>query len=227
MVNQLLALLPTAYRNSFLAKLETVSLPLGTVLYESDEVPKYAHFMTGGIASVVATMASGSSAEVGIWGSEGLAESFHLLGPGKVPTRCFIQMEATALRMPFAALQKEFNDDETMRLLVLKCVQGHSSILSQHAACNRLHNAEERLARWLLMVADHVNSESYYMTQEFLAQMLGARRATVTECAGELQSRNLIEYRRGHIRILDRKNLEGSACECYQIVRRVYEEMLQ
>jgi CRP-like cAMP-binding protein len=224
-LNQLLGLFPQEYRSFLLSKLEPITLPTGTVLYEAETVPKYAHFMTSGIASVVANMADGSCAEVGIWGMEGLVESFHLLGSSKVPNRCFIQVPASALRMPFATLQKEFRESEEMHRRVLQCVQGQGLILSQHAACNRLHSAEERLARWLLMVADRVASDTYYLTQEFLADMLGARRATVTEAAGALQGRNLIEYRRGHIRILDRKKLEESACECYQIVRNLFLNM--
>jgi len=145
--NLLLATLPPAYRNSLLTRLKPVSLPLRTVLYEPDETPKYAHFMTSGIASIVSSMSNGASAEVGIWGKEGLVESFHLLGKARIPTRCFIQMEATALRMPFKDLQKEFLETRELREAVLQCVQSQAFILGQLAACNRLHEAEERLAR--------------------------------------------------------------------------------
>ena len=220
--NWLLARLPAPYRNSLLSRLKPVSLPLRTVLYEPDETPKYAHFMTSGIASIVSTMADGASAEVGIWGKEGLVESFHFLGKAKIPTRCFIQIEATALRMPFKELQKDFLENEDLRECVLQCVQTQGSILGQLAACNRLHEAEERLARWLLMVRDRVDSESYYLTQEFLANMLGARRTTVTAAAGELQRKGLIKYSRGRIQIVDPKGLESEACECYRTVRRLY-----
>jgi CRP-like cAMP-binding protein len=220
--NFLLATLTPAYRNALLTRLKPVSLPLRTVLYEPDETPKYAHFMTSGIASIVSSMADGASAEVGIWGSEGLVESFHLLGNAKIPTRCFIQMEATALRIPYKDLQKEFHQSQEMRDAVLQCVQSQGFILGQLAACNRLHEAEERLARWLLMVRDRVDSESYFLTQEFLAAMLGSRRTTVTAAAGELQRKGLIKYSRGRIRIVDAEGLENAACECYKTVRRLY-----
>jgi CRP-like cAMP-binding protein len=221
-LNLLLESLPVAYRNSLLARLKPVSLPVRTVLYEPDEAPRYAHFVTSGIASIVSAMSTGASAEVGIWGSEGLVESFHLLGKAKIPTRCFIQMEATALRMPFKELQKEFQENDDLRDAVLQCVQSQGFILGQLAACNRLHEAEERLARWLLMVCDRVDSETYFLTQEFLGNMLGARRTTVTAAAGALQRKGLIKYSRGRIHITDSAGLEKAACECYKTVRSLY-----
>ena len=220
--NLVLATLSPAYRKSLLARLKPVSLPLKTVLYEPDETPKYAHFMTSGIASIVSSMSDGASAEVGVWGKEGLVECFHLLGRARIPNRCFIQMEATALRMPFKDLQKEFLENKEMRDAVLQCVQSQGFILGQLAACNRLHEAEERLARWLLMVRDRVDRDMYFLTQEFLANMLGARRTTVTAAAGALQRNGLIKYSRGRIRIVDAPGLENAACECYKTVRKLY-----
>jgi CRP-like cAMP-binding protein len=212
--NLLLVTLSPAYRKSLLTRLKPVSLPLRAVLYEPDETLKYAHFMTSGIASIMSSMSNGATAEVGVWGKEGLVESFHLLGKARTPTCCFIQMEATALRMPFKDLQKEFLENRELREAVLQCVQSQAFILGQLAACNRLHEAEERLARWLLMVRDRVDSESYFLTQKFLGTMLGARRTTVTAAAGTLQRNGLIKYSRGRIRIVDAGGLENAACEC-------------
>jgi CRP-like cAMP-binding protein len=220
--NLLLATLPPAYRNSLLSRLKPVTLPVRTPLYEPDEAPKYAHFMTSGIASIVSTMSTGASAEVGIWGKEGLVESFHLLGSARVPSRCFIQMDGTALRMPYKELQKEFVENEHLRAAVLQCVQSQGFILGQLAACNRLHEAEQRLARWLLMVRDRVESENYFLTQEFLGNMLGARRTTVTLAAGTLKRAGLLKYSRGRIQIVDPAGLEQIACECYRTVRNLY-----
>ena len=220
--NLLLGTLTPAYRSSLLMRLKPISLPLRTVLYEPDETPKYAHFMTSGLASIVSSMSNGASAEVGVWGKEGVVESFHLLGKAKIPNRCFIQMEATALRMPFKELQTEFLENREMREAVLQCVQSQGFILGQLAACNRLHEAEQRLGRWLLMVRDRVDSENYYLTQEFLANMLGSRRTTVTAAAGTLQRKGLIEYSRGRIRIVDAPGLEAAACVCYKTVRGLY-----
>jgi CRP-like cAMP-binding protein len=220
--NLLLATLPATYRNSLLSSLKEVSLPIRTVLYEPDETPKFAHFLTSGIASIVSSMSNGASAEVGVWGKEGLVESFHLLGRARIPSRCFVQMEATALRMPFKDLQKAFHENEDLRESVLQCVQSQGFILGQLAACNRLHEAEQRLARWLLMVRDRVESETYFLTQEFLANMLGARRTTVTAAASALQRKGLIKYSRGRIHIVDGDGLQGAACECYTTVRNLY-----
>jgi CRP-like cAMP-binding protein len=220
--NLLISSLSPVLRSSLLARLKPVALPLRAVLYEPDETPKYAHFMTSGIASIVSSMANGASAEVGIWGREGLVESFHLLGRARTPTRCFIQMEATALRMPFKDLQKDFLEIAELRETILQCAQTQGFILGQMAACNRLHEAEERLARWLLMVRDRVASDTYFLTQEFLANMLGARRTTVTAAAGALQRKGFIKYSRGRIRIVDPMGLENAACECYKTVRNLY-----
>ena len=221
--NLLLASLSPKYRAFLLSRMKTVTLSAREVLYEPDESPKFAHFMTSGIASIVGTMSSGACAEVGIWGKEGLVECFHLLGRARIPTRCFIQIESTALRMPFKDLQREFHENEEMRECVLQSVQSQGAILSQLAACNRLHEAEERLARWFLMVRDRMESDSFYLTQEFLAVMLGSRRTTVTAAAGALQRKGLIRYSRGRIHIVEPAGLEKEACECYATVREIYQ----
>jgi CRP-like cAMP-binding protein len=220
--NLLLAMLPLPYRNSLLARLKPIALPIKTVLYEAEETPKYAHFMTSGVASIVSSMSDGSSPEIGIWGREGLVESFHLLGPAKVPNRCFVQMEGTALRISFKELQEDFLSSDALHHRVLQGVQSQGFIFGQLAACNRLHDAEQRLARWLLMVRDRAESDRFLLTQEFMATSLGARRTTVTLAAGALQRNGLIQYSRGKIHILDSKGLEKVACECYQIVRNLY-----
>ncbi|HWG20386.1 MAG TPA: Crp/Fnr family transcriptional regulator [Terracidiphilus sp.] len=192
------------------------------ILYEPDETPKYAHFLTSGVASIVVSMANGASTEVGLWGREGLVESFHLLGDAKIPNRCIVQMESTALRIPFNELQKEFRESEELRSCVLQGVQSQGAILGQLAGCNRLHEAEPRLARWLLMVRDRTESDTFLITQEFLAVMLGARRTTVTAAAGALQRKGLIHYSRGRIHLSDPARLENVACECYPTVRDLY-----
>jgi CRP-like cAMP-binding protein len=220
--NLLLASLSPAYRSSLLARLRPIPLPTREVLYEPDETPKYAHFITSGIASIVTSMSNGSTAEVGIWGKEGLVESYHLLGAARMPARCFIQVDATALRMPYKDLQKEFQESSELRSCVLQGIQSHGYILGQLAACNRLHEAEARLARWLMMVRDRMESDTFYLTQEFLATMLGSRRTTVTAAASALQRNGLIKYSRGRIRIVDSVALEAAACECYATVRDLY-----
>jgi CRP-like cAMP-binding protein len=199
-----------------------VDLPLRKSLYEPGVVPMYAYFMTSGIASVVAMMENGGRAEVGLIGREGVVGSFHLLGPARVSTSCFIQLEATALRIRFADLANFFRTNEEIRERLLEFVQEQAVSLSQLAGCNRLHDNEERLARWLLMAQDRTQTETLNFTQEFLAMMLGSRRTTVTLIAGVLQRRGLIKYQRGKVKILDRTELEAASCDCYQITKELY-----
>ncbi|HEX4284696.1 MAG TPA: Crp/Fnr family transcriptional regulator [Terracidiphilus sp.] len=217
--NLLLDSLPLAQRKALVARMEPVDLPLGTVLYRTGELPDYAHFMTSGIASIVTFMADGAGAEVGLIGREGLVEGINLLGPAKPPTTAFIQVEGSALRIRYSELQKQLDASGVLLRRVLEFVQCHGFILSQIAACNGLHEIEGRMARWLLMVQDRVQNAEFYLTQEFLAEMLGIRRTSVSGAAGKLQRNGLITYRRGHIQVLKRRELEGVACECYPIVR--------
>ena len=221
--NLLLNSLSPKTRSTLLSRTRPVTLAAREVLYEPDECPKFAHFMTSGIASIVGMMSSGACAEVGIWGKEGLVECFHLLGHSRIPTRCFMQIEGSALRMSFKDLQKEFHENEELRECVLQTVQSEGAIFGQLAACNRLHEAEERLARWFLMVRDRIENDTFYLTQEFLAVMLGSRRTTVTAAAGALQRKGLIRYSRGRIHIVDPAGLEKEACECYDTVRGIYQ----
>jgi CRP-like cAMP-binding protein len=178
--------------------------------------------MTSGIASVVAMMENGGMAEVGLIGRDGVVGSFHLLGPAKVSTSCFIQLEATALRIRFADFSNIFRVNEEIRDRVLEFVQEQAVSLSQLAGCNRLHDNEERLARWLLMAQDRTQSDTLNFTQEFLAMMLGSRRTTVTLIAGVLQREGLIKYQRGKVKIIDRAALEAASCDCYQITKELY-----
>lgn len=220
--NLLLAALSPASRNSLMARLEPVMLPARQILFEPGETPKYSHFITSGITSIVTPISNGASVEIGIFGNEGLVEGFHLLGTVRMPTRCFVCVEATALRMPFKDLQKEFQESVELRNCVLRGVQIYSFILGQLAACNVLHEADQRLARWLLTIRDRMESDTLYMTQECLATVLGLRRTSVTAAAGTLRRKGLIKFSRGHIRIVDPLALKVSACECYATVRDLY-----
>lgn len=198
-----------------------VALPQKTRLYKPDRRPPYAYFVTSGIASVVSEMSDGASAEVGMIGREGIVGSLHILGPVAAPTNCFIQMEGTALRMPLTELVTIFQESPEVHNAVLKLVQKEAMVLSQVAGCHRLHSAEERLARWLLMAQDQTQTDDLLFTQALLANMMGARRATVTEIAGSLQRKGLIEYHRGHVTITDRDGLERAACQCYQVIKEL------
>jgi CRP-like cAMP-binding protein len=218
--NLLLDALSAENRENLLSRSKNVALPLKTMLYRPDEIPQYAYFMTSGVASVVATMEDGESVEVIMIGPEGLVGSLHLIGPCLPHTQCFIQSEGTALRISLSELRKAFRESDEIRDRILEFVQVQALSLSQLAGCHRLHNAEERLARWLLIVRDRVQSDMLVLTQEFLGEMIGSRRTTVTQVAGALQRGGLIEYSRGRVRILDGDRLESAACSCYHILRK-------
>ena len=177
------------------------------------------------MASLVNYMYEGEAVEVGIVGREGVPEALHLLGPALLQTTCFMQVQGTGLRMKFGDFQQIFEREEGTRKALLRFVQFQSLVLGQVAACNRLHEVEQRLARWLLMASDRTGDSQLRLTQEFLSQMLGARCSTVTLVAGALQGRGLIEYSRGAVRILNREGLEGTACECYGIVQKAMQRL--
>jgi CRP-like cAMP-binding protein len=217
--NAILDGLPDGLRESLIARMQEISLPVGTEILKPGQEPQFAHFMTSGITSVVTFMSDGGGAEVGLIGREGVVEGINLLGSARSPTTAFVQVAGSALRIRFDELQKEAFKSEPLLRGVLGFVQTHAFTLSQLAACTGLHEIEERLARWLLMVGDRLESERFNLTQEFLAEMLGTRRTSVTLAAGSLQRSGLIEYKRGHIHILDRNKLQSAACECYPIVR--------
>jgi CRP-like cAMP-binding protein len=199
-----------------------VDLPSRTVLYQPEKTPSYGYFMTSGIASVVISVADGWTAEVGMIGREGLVGGLQLLGPAQIATSCFMQLPGSALRIALSDLRHAFRSSDEIRDRVLEFVQEETVLLGQIAACHRLHSAEERLARWLLMAQDRTGSPVLNFTQEFLANMLGARRTTVTMVAGTLQKGGLIEYRRGCVRVLSSLKLEATACYCYQIAKQLH-----
>ncbi len=225
--NLFLSSLSPQSRESLLAHSLAVPLPVRTLLYKANEIPDYAYFITSGMASVVAMSSDGGTAEVAVIGCEGVVGCIHLLGPAPVSTESFMQLDGTGLRIPLIELRKAFRSSEEIRDRILEFVQEQSLSVSQIAGCNRLHEAEARLARWLLMVQDRTGSDVLNFTQEFLAMMLGAQRTTVTMVAGNLQRSGLIEYRRGRVKILNRQNLEEAACDCYQVTRNLYHQLYQ
>jgi len=220
--NLLLASLSEESRKLILSQCTPVALPVRFLLHPSGSVPANGYFLISGLASIVRSTSAGETAEVGIVGREGLVGATHLLGPAVPPTECFMQLAGSGLKMPFPKLLQLFKSCEEIRTRILEFVQQRMLNLSQLATCNRLHNAEERLARWLLMVDDRIQSDKINLTQEFLAQMLGAQRTTVTMVAGTLQRAGLIEYKRGTLHILNRRKLEAAACECYRLAQESY-----
>lgn len=220
--NRLLAALSPRSLKLLTSHCSPVDLPVRTSLYEPEEVPRHAFFMTSGLASVVTAMLDGGTAEVEVIGHEGLAGSLHLLGSAPVNTSCFMQLGGSAYRIGLSELRTLFQDSTEIRGRILEVIQHQALSVSQIAGCNRLHEAEARLSRWLLMAQDRTQSEVLHLTQEFLSEMLGTQRTTVTTVAGTLQRSGLIEYRQGVVKIKDRESLEAAACDCYRIVSQLY-----
>jgi CRP-like cAMP-binding protein len=223
--NLLVDSLPAQEKGDLVKLLEPVPLPLKTSIFEASQAPRFVHFITSGLTSSVMEMSKGATVEVSLTGRESLPESIFLLGPQKPQMRCFMQIEGTGLRMDFKQFQKLFREREALNRAVLRHVQYESLLTAQLVACNRLHEVEERLSRWLLMVSDRIGSDTMFLTQEFLSDMLGARRSTVTIAAGTLQRTGAIEYRRGQVRITNRESLEDTACECYTATKRLLQSL--
>ena len=221
--NRLLAAISQKSRKHLLSTSSEVLLGSKTVLHESKSRPSHAFFLTSGLASVLAVTTVGFASEVGVVGREGFTGSLHLIGPVDTPTHCRMQLAGAAVRIPFDHLQKAFQQDEDVHRRVLEFVQVHTHTLSQVAACHRIHGASQRLVRWLLTAQDLTESSTIDITQEVLSEILGTKRVTIAAVAGELQRGKLIEYRRGHIHILNRKGLEATACDCYSTVRELHE----
>jgi CRP-like cAMP-binding protein len=225
--NVLIDSLPEESRNKLLKQLRPVALPIKATLYEPEDTPRHIHFVTSGIASIVASMLDGGTTEVATVGREGLPQGIHLLGPSPLPTRCFMQIAGHGLRMEFNAFEDFYSEDPEIRKIVLAYAQYQCLMISQIAGCNRLHDVEGRLARWLLIVQDRTGAAVLKLTQEFLAQMIGSRRTTVTAVAGALQDHGLISYSRGAVRVLNRVGLERASCECYPITRVLLRSLYQ
>jgi CRP-like cAMP-binding protein len=218
--NEILLGLPANELELLLPKLEFVRLKTRHVLHEPGDTLKSAYFCDSGLVSILSVFPDGKSVEVGLVGQEGFIGAPLVAGFRTAPTRAVVQIEGSAFRV----------DAETLTRLLRQCLklerqlQQFSQVMAmqvtQIAACNRLHEVNERLARWLLMSADRIASDSVPLTQELIGQMLGTRRSSVTVAAGTLQKAGLIAHTRGDVKILDRRKLEEASCECYGIMRR-------
>jgi CRP-like cAMP-binding protein len=222
--NEILLGLPPEESEMLLPKLEFVRLKMHHVLHEPGDTLKSAYFCNSGLVSILSVLPDGKSVEVGLVGKEGFIGLPLVAGFRTAPTRAIVQIEGSVFRI----------DGETLKGILLRSpklerrLQQFSQVMAmqvtQIAACNRLHEVEERLARWLLMSADRIGSNSVPLTQELIAQMLGTRRSSVTVAAGMLQRAGLIAHSRGDVEIVDRQKLEEAACECYGIMLRQIEE---
>ncbi len=203
-----------------------VDLPLGMRLSEPNQPLEFAYFPVSGLISVDSLTEKGESVEVGVVGREGFAGVCGLLGHKQMAHSVIMQGAGTGLRVRMGVLREEFLKGGRFAQLVYSFLYMQMVQMAQSVLCGRLHSVDMRLARWMLTAADRTQTDSLQITQEFLAQMLGSRRSTVTVAAGELQRKGLIDYSRGRVRIVDRTGLEALSCECYQVVRGTYDELI-
>ena len=217
--NRILEALPAEDRDRLIRGMVLVALPIKTVLFEPGEPIRAVHFPIDGVISLVTPLDDGAIVEVATVGNEGMV-GVPLFSGGSLAVRAISQVSGSSLRMDAAAFLAEVDRPGAFSDLVHQYLSALFGQISQAAACNRLHTNEERLSRWLLMSHDRVGVDDFAITHEFLGQMLGSRRATVTLSAGILQAAGLIRYHRGHVSILDREGLESVACECYGSIKR-------
>jgi CRP-like cAMP-binding protein len=218
--NHILLSLPSKVRNKLLGISQYVELPTHVILNEVNVVIEHAYFINSGLASVLSVLQNGKSVEVGMTGKEGFVGVPLIAGFKTSPTRVIMQGEGSAFRIGAKDLAEAQKSDSLLGKNLQRYSQELGLQASQVAACNRAHEVDRRLARWLLMSQDRMGGELIPLTQEFLAHMLGTRRASVTVAAGRLQKAGLISYVRGQLKIADRARLENAACECYSALQR-------
>jgi CRP-like cAMP-binding protein len=220
--NRILQSLPVRDRVRILRRLEPVELAFGKVLYEPGRTIRHVYFPLDCLVSLLTAVDRGRSLEVGMVGSEGMAGMPFILGVGVSGVRAIVQGAGSAMRMSAAAFRKEFDRTPALQQALYRYTYALMAQISQTAACNRFHDTSQRLARWLLMTRDRVGADEFALTQEFLAHMLGLRRAGVTEAANSLRDRDLIEYSRGKLKVRDAAGLARASCSCYSMVNAVF-----
>ena len=218
--NQILNSIPESEYNLVRPHLEPVELPHHQILHEAGEKIDFAYFLNEGLASLVVLTSDGHSVEVAIVGREGIVGTPLAVGIHRGPYRSIMQIPGTGVRLKSEILEDKMREAPELRLMLNRYVLVQGLQIAQIAACNRLHEIEQRLARWLLMCQDRVASEILPVTHEFLAQMLGTGRPSVSLAAGILQKAGFIENLRGSVKIINRKQLESAACECYKVMQQ-------
>lgn len=224
--NQLLAALPRAEFERLEGALELVSLRLGEVLYEPGDQMEHVYFPTSAIASLHYVVESGQSAEVAGVGNEGVIGVSLFLGGNTTTTSAVVYAARYAYRLNRAQLKQEFDRGGPTCRLLLRYTEALIVQVAQNAACNRHHELDQQLCRWLLGTLDRIPTGELVITQELIANLLGVRREGITEAAGQLQLAGFIRYRRGHISVLERSGLESRACECYAAVKKEWARLL-
>lgn len=224
--NHLLAVLPPEDAARLRPHLERVALPQGRVLFDAGEPYTRVYFPEEGVVSIVCLFEDGATAEMATVGKEGVVGAGVLLGGDIAISRHMVQVPGSALAIDGAVFRDGLQESRTLRSLAGAYTQAFIAQVLQSVACNGVHAVDERCARWLLMTHDRSEGDTFALTQEYLAQMLGVHRPTVSIAARALQRAGLIRYSRGAITVLDRPGLEEASCECYRIIRRHYERLL-
>jgi CRP-like cAMP-binding protein len=224
--NRLLTALPAAVSSRLLAGQSLVELTLSDVLVDPGQRTRHVFFPVDGFVSLLAVQTGGTVLEVGLVGDEGMIGTSLLLGVEVAPLRALVQGEGHAWRLDADKFRHELRGSRSLRDVLNRYLYVQLSQLAQNAACTRFHFVEARLARWLLMTRDRAHSREFRVTHEFLANMLGVRRAGVTRAAGTLHRRKLIRYSRGDLEIADERGLEMTACSCYASDRKTYARVL-
>jgi CRP-like cAMP-binding protein len=221
--NRLLDALPQKEYERLAPHLQRVSSEQGQSLYDPNESIEYAYFPLSGVTSMLVTTRAGSSVEIGLVGREGFVGFQPLLGMKSAPYGAVTQIPGFSLKIKSETLKEAFDRGGSLQAILHRHIQAQIVQMAQGAACNRLHEVNERLARWLLMMHDRAESDKLPLTHEFLSQMLGANRATVSLTAGIFQQAGFIRYARGTVTILSREGLEQVACECYSVVKAEFD----
>lgn len=218
--NRLLGALPPDAQARIFPHLERIALPLNTVLYESGEDERHAWFPTNAIVSLVYVTESGATTETCMVGNDGMIGIALFMGGSSTPTRAVVESAGFAWRLQGQRLREEIERHAGFLQLLLRYTQSLITQTAQTSVCNRHHSIEQRFCRRLLMCLDRIDGDEMLMTQELVAGMLGVRREGITEAAGHLQKLGVIQYSRGHIRVIDRTRLEAASCECYGVISR-------
>jgi CRP-like cAMP-binding protein len=224
--NRLLEALPSSDRRRVLAECETVEQVFADVLYTPRERLSHVYFPITSFISLIMPVDATASLEVGLIGNEGMFGIPLVLGVDVSPVRAVVQGAGSALRMHAVSFSRELKRSPALQREIDRYVFVHISQLAQTAACTRFHVVEARLARWLLMTQDRAHADTFHITQEYLAFMLGVRRVGVTKAASSLQKQSLIRYSRGNITVLDRRGLRAVSCGCYKADRESYDRIL-